>query len=69
MEPTKTEFTREEVSKHNTQDDCWIIIDSNVYNLTEYWRVHPGGGHYILKYAGQDATQPFREYNHTPFAM
>lgn len=63
-----TTFTREEVSRHCEPNDCWIIIDNIIYNVSEYWRVHPGGGAYILKYGGKDATLAFREYNHTPFA-
>ena len=63
-----TTFTREEVSQHNKLSDCWVIIDNIIYNLTEYWKVHPGGGSFILKYAGKDATLAFREFNHTPFA-
>lgn len=63
-----TAYTREEISRHNQPNDCWIIIDNIVYNVSEYWKVHPGGGAFLLKYAGKDATLAFREFNHSPFA-
>ena len=52
-------YTRKEISKHNTCNDCWIIIDSNVYNLTTFLNDHPGGRKAIELYAGQDATDEF----------
>ncbi|GJE96594.1 acyl-CoA dehydrogenase [Phanerochaete sordida] len=60
MAATKT-FTREEVAKHNTADDLWIIIDSKVYNVTRFKDLHPGGAHAFLDedIAGQDATEAF----------
>jgi cytochrome b involved in lipid metabolism len=36
-------FTKEEVSKHNTAEDHWVIINSRVYDLTKFSKVHPGG--------------------------
>lgn len=45
-----------------------MIIDNVVYNVSEYWKVHPGGGHYLKRWAGKDATLVFREFNHTAFA-
>lgn len=35
-------FTREEVSRHATEEDLWIIIDSAVYDLSEFVDLHPG---------------------------
>eukprot|EP01114_Cavostelium_apophysatum_P014400 TRINITY_DN372_c0_g1_i5.p1 TRINITY_DN372_c0_g1~~TRINITY_DN372_c0_g1_i5.p1 ORF type:complete len:510 (-),score=144.37 TRINITY_DN372_c0_g1_i5:175-1704(-) len=52
-------FTREEVAKHNTKGDLWIIIDDEVYDMTKFITVHPGGEQALIDYAGQDATDAF----------
>jgi cytochrome b involved in lipid metabolism len=54
-------YTIEEVNKHNTKDDCWIIVKNNVYNMTEFSLIHPGGKNLILSVAGKDATEFFDE--------
>ena len=33
----------DEVKKHTSADDCWIVIKGNVYNVTEFLPDHPGG--------------------------
>jgi alkylation response protein AidB-like acyl-CoA dehydrogenase/predicted heme/steroid binding protein len=55
------EFTTEDVAKHNKQDDLWIVIDSRVYDLSKFARLHPGGVNvlYSKSVAGKDATQAF----------
>lgn len=55
------EFTREDVAKHNTPDDLWIIIDSKVYDVTRFKNLHPGGINVFLTedIAGEDATEAF----------
>lgn len=45
-------FTVEEVAKHNTANDCWIIVEGQVYDVTKFLKEHPGGSKVILKLAG-----------------
>lgn len=52
-------FTLEEVQKHNTEHDCWIIVKDRVYEVTEYLDLHPGGIESITINAGCDATEDF----------
>ena len=50
-------FTRDEVSEHNTENSAWIILNNQVYDVTNFLPDHPGGEAIILSIAGQDATQ------------
>lgn len=47
--------------QHNKEDDLWIIIDSYVYDLSDFVDAHPGGMAVLLseEIAGQDATETF----------
>ena len=56
--PSKT-FTREEVKKHNTEDSVWFIIDTVVYDVSEFLDAHPGGEAVLRQVAGTDATTAF----------
>lgn len=49
----------EEVQKHNSKDDCWVIIHGKAYDVSDFLGEHPGGSAIILKYAGRDATKAF----------
>ncbi|KAK2074320.1 hypothetical protein P8C59_008537 [Phyllachora maydis] len=48
-----------EVAKHNTPEDCWVIVHGKAYDVTAFLPEHPGGPKIILKYAGRDATEEF----------
>ncbi|KAF8656816.1 hypothetical protein AX16_002365 [Volvariella volvacea WC 439] len=54
-------FTKEEIEKHNKDGDLWIIIDSRVYDISKFARMHPGGISVLLdeEIAGKDATEAF----------
>ncbi len=51
-------YTIDEVSAHNSADDCWMIIDGKVYDVTDYVNTHPGGDK-ILQGCGKNATKLF----------
>jgi hypothetical protein len=53
------EIKREEVAQNNTSDSLWCIIDSKVYDLTDFVDAHPGGSTVLEQVAGQDATTEF----------
>lgn len=52
-------FTTADVAKHNKKDDCWVIVDGQVLDVTSFLPDHPGGEKAILLYAGRDATEEF----------
>ncbi|KAI8373211.1 FAD binding domain-containing protein [Radiomyces spectabilis] len=59
-EPKKMgEYTLEEVAKHNKADDCWVIVNGQVLDVTDFLSEHPGGKKAILLFAGRDATEEF----------
>jgi len=49
-------YTIEEVDQHNTESDCWIIVDGKVLDVTSFIEQHPGGVEAIANYAGREAT-------------
>ena len=52
-------ITMEEVRKHSSETDVWIVVNNKVYDCTEYLELHPGGVESITINAGEDATEDF----------
>eukprot|EP00529_Nitzschia_sp_RCC80_P032924 CAMPEP_0113462832 /NCGR_PEP_ID=MMETSP0014_2-20120614/12317_1 /TAXON_ID=2857 /ORGANISM="Nitzschia sp." /LENGTH=133 /DNA_ID=CAMNT_0000354751 /DNA_START=1064 /DNA_END=1465 /DNA_ORIENTATION=+ /assembly_acc=CAM_ASM_000159 len=65
------EYTTDDVSKHNTNDDCWLVIGNSsnggpkVYDVTKYLDDHPGGAEVMLDVAGQNADEFFEDIGHS----
>ena len=57
-------FTLQEIAKHNTPDDCWVVIKRKVYNVTSYIQSHPGGKNVFIRNAGKDVSFGFSKVNH-----
>jgi len=55
----ETKLLMEEVAKHNTKEDCWVVLYGKAYDLTKFAKVHPGGSKLIFDSAGKDATALF----------
>eukprot|EP00656_Telonema_subtile_P010888 TRINITY_DN15305_c0_g1_i2.p1 TRINITY_DN15305_c0_g1~~TRINITY_DN15305_c0_g1_i2.p1 ORF type:complete len:538 (-),score=167.99 TRINITY_DN15305_c0_g1_i2:143-1756(-) len=46
-------------AKHNTAKDLWVAIDGDVYNLSKFAMLHPGGSPPLLEVAGTECTEAF----------
>lgn len=56
---TLPRLSRADVATHNTPEDLYCIVDSHVYELTDFLDAHPGGSVVLTQYAGKDATTAF----------
>jgi len=52
-------ITMEEVAKHTSKSDCWVVVSGQVLDVTSFLSQHPGGELAILTFAGKDATEEF----------
>lgn len=55
-------YSWDEVSTHNSENDCWSVIKGKVYDVTNWIPKHPGGN-LIMNGAGRDATALFISYH------
>jgi len=56
-----TAYTLEDVAQHNSELDCWTVVEGRVYNIAPFVHQHPGGRK-ILQAAGIDGTEIFSKY-------
>ena len=47
--PSMLVYTVDDVAAHCTGDDCWIIVDDGIYDVTAFVDVHPGGRSALLR--------------------
>ncbi|OJD14182.1 hypothetical protein AJ78_05446 [Emergomyces pasteurianus Ep9510] len=56
------QFTREEIEKHDSESDCWIVINNKVYDATSVLSWHPGGSAAIMAHAGRAHAATTEEF-------
>lgn len=59
-----TVWTMDEIAKHNTSADCWMVLGDKVLNLSNFSIIHPGKGFY-LRYCGRNGTVAYGEMYHS----
>lgn len=57
---TPAGYTMEQVKINNTSTKCWSVIDSKVYDLTNWIKSHPGGQGAIISLCGTDGSAAFK---------
>lgn len=59
-------FTRADVEAHNSAQDCYVTLGSNVYDVSDFVESHPGGPELITDWAGKDIAAILKdEDSHT----
>jgi len=48
-----------EVRKHDSEGDAWIVIEGYVHDVSEFLQEHPGGKDIIMDHLGKDASEVF----------
>ena len=46
----------DEVAKHSTKTDCWVVVNGQVLDVTRHLAEHLGGEMVIRAFAGQDVS-------------
>lgn len=54
-----TPFSLPPPIQHTSEDDIWLIVDHQVYDVSDFLEAHPGGEVVLRQVAGQDATEAF----------
>jgi cytochrome b involved in lipid metabolism len=58
-DPSSNELSWAEIAKHNTANDCWLVVKDVVYDVTPFIALHPAGEKAIVRHGGTDATVDF----------
>jgi cytochrome b involved in lipid metabolism len=58
-----TPVSLQELQAHNTEDDVWLVLHGDVYDLTSYSERHPGGAAIITDFAGKDGTELYDAFH------
>jgi len=66
---TDTVIPWEEIRRHNTDRNCWVVMYGEVLDVTDFLSVHPGGLDPICDQGGYDITSSFESIGHSSVAL
>lgn len=53
-------FSKKEISRHNSQEDAWVVVDGRVYDVSGFLPSHPGGLDVLDGHLGTDVSDVLR---------
>ncbi len=67
-------YSEDEVAKHSTASDAWVIVDGRVHDITAFLDSHPGGLAVTEEHLGADIGAVIRspavhEHSSTAFEL
>lgn len=57
---TREPISEAVVKRHDNREDCWLIIEGGVYDITGYIPEHPAPDFVLTSWCGMDATEGMR---------
>lgn len=57
------QYSWAEVQRRSGPEERWLVINRKIYNISSFYRRHPGGARVISHYSGQDATDAFTAFH------
>jgi len=52
-------LSKTELAKHNSRQNCWLLISGKIYDVTNFIKQHSGGAGEIIPTCGTDATAAY----------
>jgi len=62
-------YTMQDVQKHNTANDCRIVIEGKIYNMSNFSSLHSGWPDPIVSVCGKDGTTTFAQHHGTQISL
>lgn len=56
-------ISAKELAEHKSPGNAWVAINGEVYDVSKFAAMHPGGELLLLEHAGTDATETFWSYH------
>jgi cytochrome b involved in lipid metabolism len=53
-------YSQTVVAGHNSRDDCWMIIDGMIYDVSTYLPKHPSAPEIVIAWCGREATKAYQ---------